>query len=97
MNDGHAVTTSSPGSSVATERWPISASAPAPVATPPGRAEVYERIAALTDCAALQREFDQAETNGRAARARGDLDLSRISTSYMEAADKRMREAGCYR
>ncbi len=33
MNDGHAVTTSSPGSRVASERWPITASAPAAVTT----------------------------------------------------------------
>ena len=33
MNDGQAVTTSSPGSSVASERWPITASAPAAVTT----------------------------------------------------------------
>lgn len=43
---------------------------------------VVERIEALTDCLALQAEFDTADRNGR--------------TDYMEVADERMREVGCY-
>lgn len=43
---------------------------------------VTERIEALEDCAALQEEFDRADRNGR--------------TDYMEEADSRMREIGCY-
>jgi hypothetical protein len=71
---------------------------PAPTKEPtprPGVAAVYERIESLTDCRALQAEFDQAATNGQRARAAGNLEQSRISTAYMEAADKRMRELKC--
>lgn len=55
--------------------------APAP-APHPGNPAVYERIAASSDCAALQREFDTAEANAQSA--------------YMAAADARMRKVGCY-
>jgi len=56
-----------------------------------GSPDVYARIASLTDCSALQQEFDQAEANRSISR-----DPS-IQTSYMVAADERMREVGCYR
>ena len=57
--------------------------------------EVRERIdsmAAAGDCADLQEEFDTAEANSEAQRARtgdGNADL-------MGYIDDRMREAGCY-
>lgn len=41
-----------------------------------------QRIAGLTDCVALQAEFDQADRNG--------------VVEYMKVADKRMKEVGCY-
>lgn len=65
----------------------------------PGNAEVYQRIEALTDCAALQREFDLAETNHGREIAAGPsrLAFAQIATSYMQAADKRLRDIGCYR
>lgn len=47
-----------------------------------GNPSVYQRIERTTDCAALQDEFDVADRNG--------------NVSYMEAADRRMRELGCY-
>lgn len=60
----------------------------------PGNPAVYERIASLTDCAALQREFDTAMDNSE---ARPALDpAGEISQSYGEAANDRMRSIGCY-
>lgn len=47
-----------------------------------GNPDVYNRIASLTDCSELQREFDIADSNNQ--------------TDYMKAADERMREVGCY-
>lgn len=63
---------------------------------PPGEPGVYTSIAAETDCAALQWQFDTAETNATAARARGNTELAWIATSYMAAADNRMRDLTCY-
>lgn len=60
----------------------------------PGSAQVYERIEAMTDCASLQSEFDQAAANtdryepGNPKRA--------VTTSYMAAAVARMGELDCY-
>jgi outer membrane PBP1 activator LpoA protein len=62
----------------------------------PGNPEVYERIARTTDCAQLQHEFDTAEANQKRDLARGAVDQAEASTAYMDAADKRMREVGCY-
>lgn len=60
----------------------------------PGSPAVYARIAALTDCQALQREFDVAMDNAdRQHDAGGTADAS---LAYSEAADERMREVGCY-
>lgn len=55
---------------------------------------VFARIAAETDCAALQQEFDTAADNHDrdAGTDRGELELR-----YMNAADKRMDKAGCYK
>ena len=58
-----------------------------------GSPAVFQRIASMTDCADLQSEFDTAERNGDAARARSRLDLAKASTSYMRSADDRMRES----
>ena len=52
----------------------------------PGNPDVYERIESETDCAALQEEFDTAEAGPP----------SEWKVPYMEAADARMRELGCY-
>lgn len=57
---------------------------------PVGNPDVYNRIASLTDCAELQREFDQADAN------RAISDDPSIQTEYMKAADDRMEEIGCY-
>ena len=43
---------------------------------------VLSRINSLTDCNALQREFDIADSNNR--------------VDYMKAADARMSAVGCY-
>lgn len=59
-----------------------------------GNPAVYERIASLTSCTALQREFDIAYDNVE-AREPGDP-LREVSRSYGDAADNRMRELGCY-
>lgn len=62
----------------------------------PGSPAVYQQIAAETDCAALQATFDRSEANGNAARARGNLAMAKITTTYMGDADDRMRAIGCY-
>lgn len=56
----------------------------------PGSPDVYARINAMTDCVALQHEFDQADEN------RAISSDPSIQTSYMKAANNRMRELGCY-
>lgn len=59
----------------------------------PGSPAVYQRIEALTDCQALQREFDQAAANherepaGSAARE--------AALGYMKAAEARRKQLGC--
>lgn len=63
-------------------------------AVKPGNAEVYKRIEALTDCKALQGEFDTAS----AGHDRASNQAQREATSgYMAAADDRMKAIGCYR
>lgn len=59
-----------------------------------GNSEVYERIASMTSCTELQREFDIAYDNVE-AREPGDP-LREISQSYGDAAHNRMQEVGCY-
>jgi hypothetical protein len=56
----------------------------------PGNPDVYARINAMTYCAAPQQEFDQADAN------RSISSDPSIQTAYMEAADARMKEVGCY-
>ena len=59
-----------------------------------GSPEVYARIAALSDCAALQNEFDQAEQN-LSAQDPGTPQY-KWGLGYMKASDDRMKEIGCY-
>lgn len=59
-----------------------------------GNPAVYARIDSMTSCTSLQREFDIAGDNTDAAHASGDD--ATIPMSYMNAADNRMREVGCY-
>lgn len=59
-----------------------------------GNPEVYARIASLTSCTALQREFDIAMDNAE-ARESGDP-YRDLSLSYANAANTRMQEIGCY-
>lgn len=61
-------------------------SSPSDTESRPGNPEVYERIAAETDCAELQASFDRAYSGPRRP----------WRVDYMEAADDRMREIGCY-
>lgn len=70
------------------------AGAPVQPLTGPGNAAVYERINAETDCAKLQAEFDDADTNHK--RAVPGSDQAVWSTSYMVAADARMKAIRCY-
>jgi len=62
----------------------------------PGSSAVYERIAALTDCRALQQEFDTADANQRRDLAAGRTEQATWSTAYMKAADERMKTLKCY-
>lgn len=60
----------------------------------PGSAVVYQRIASLSDCSALQEEFDIADAH---AESKQDAGLTaNVELSYMAAANDRMREIGCY-
>lgn len=61
----------------------------------PGAPEVYSRINGLTNCAALQAEFNTAAAAHARDTARGRTDLAEIDTSYMEAAEGRMKTLGC--
>ncbi len=60
----------------------------------PGNPVVYERIQSLTDCVALQTEFDTAA--GNHDRAEAGSSAAEAATGYMEAADERMKELDCY-
>jgi hypothetical protein len=66
-------------------------------ATGPGSPEVYKRIAAMTDCAAIQQERDTADANAKRDRERGRPDLAEIAASYRSAAEVRMEDFGCNR
>lgn len=57
-----------------------------------GNPDVYARILAMTDCAALQNEFDQAEANLQ----QPGTPQYRWGLGYMKASDDRMKEIGCY-
>jgi hypothetical protein len=60
--------------------------------TRPGSAAVYERIESLTDCNALQAEFDQADENNKIQSGEGDLTMMKVTTSYMEAGRSHARD-----
>ena len=55
---------------------------------------MYRRIDHGTDCTKLQADFDQASENNQRAEA-GSFQFD-VTLSYMDAADARMRELGCY-
>ena len=69
---------------------------PAQTETRPGSAVVYQRIKELTDCTKLQAEFDRADGYHSRQLKAGDVDMAKVSTSYMEAADARMQALGCH-
>lgn len=52
------------------------------------------RIEAMTDCAELQREFDTAADNFD--RVEPGTEQADASLAYMQTADDRMREVGCF-
>ncbi len=62
-------------------------------AAQPGNAAVYQRIAGLTDCTALQAEFDQAYADHNAAPALSDGKAWTLG--YMTAAQDRMTALHC--
>ena len=62
----------------------------------PGSPSVYKQIARMTNCAKLQEKFDIAADNHDREVQQGDLEMMKITTSYMDAADNRMSEVGCY-
>lgn len=66
-------------------------STPATATSRPGNPTVYAEIAAQTDCTELQASFDRGEATHERGGSWGPL-----GTSYMEAADTRMRAIGCY-
>jgi hypothetical protein len=61
-----------------------------------GSDQVIDRIEATSDCNALQREFDTASRNHDIQSENGNLELMKLTTRYMVAADRRMQKLGCY-
>lgn len=59
-----------------------------------GMLEVYQRILTLTDCTALQNEFDQADKNLKLQQP--GTEQYQWGIGYMNAADQRMKDIGCY-
>ncbi len=59
-----------------------------------GNVDVYNRILVMTDCTALQAEFDQADANTK-LQAPGTPEY-KWSIGYMTAADDRMKTLSCY-
>lgn len=59
----------------------------------PGDAGVYARIDGMTDCAALQSEFDTAAANND--RAEPGSAQHKVTLSYMRAAEDRRQELDC--
>lgn len=57
-----------------------------------GSPDTYTRILTLTDCTALQNEFNQAEANLQEP----GTPQYQWGLGYMKAADDRMKEIGCY-
>jgi hypothetical protein len=62
----------------------------------PGAPEVYEQIEGSTDCDDLQSTFDRAYRNHSLAADRYDEAEMKWTGGYMDAADQRMRDIGCY-
>lgn len=62
----------------------------------PGDPAVYSRIDSLTDCSALQSEFNAADARHGTQVRNHRTEQAEIERSYMEAADGRMRTIGCY-
>lgn len=58
-----------------------------------GNPDIYSKILSMTDCAGLQKEFDQAEANLQAP----GTEQYKWGLGYMKASDDRMREIGCYK
>lgn len=86
-----------PETSATTEApQPVETEAPEPIEaeTRPGDPAVYAQIEASTDCADLQETFDRAAGNNE--RAETGSEAFDYTLGYMEAADDRMREVGCY-
>jgi len=75
-------------------------SSPTPTAAPSALSQETDRqisrIKSMTDCSALQGEFDQADRNHSIQAERGNLELMKVTTAYMVAADNQMRRVGCY-
>lgn len=63
-----------------------------------GNPDVYARISAMSDCAALQKEFDTANANFERESRAGDQrePYRKAARGYMDAADARMKSLGCY-
>lgn len=59
-----------------------------------GSPAAHERIAGLSDCGELQDEFDVANANFDGAAAGSDA--ASVAISFMEHADERLIELGCY-
>ncbi len=74
---------------LAAELWSVTH----PVA-PAGDPATHARIRAMTDCGELQEAFDTAGDNFD--RARKGTPQSAWSLAYMDTADDRMEEIGCY-
>lgn len=55
---------------------------------------MHQNISEMTDCGQLQAEFDRAWTNHESAEPGSDIAMA--ATAYMETADERLREIGCY-
>jgi hypothetical protein len=67
---------------------------PAAPAAAPGNPAAHDRINSLTDCAALQAEFDTASASfDRVAKGTAE---SAAAIGFMTAADARMKQVGCY-
>lgn len=62
-----------------------------------GNPATYQRINSLTDCVALQAEFDRFERNHGEFIDKSDLGNAKVATDYMKAVDNRMRAIGCYK
>jgi hypothetical protein len=64
------------------------------VPSSPGNPAAYQRIAALTSCSGLQKEFDVAMVSVD-SREPGDA-LRAVSLTYATYADERMKSLDCY-